>query len=164
MVVMGHLGAPFGVKGWVNVHTYTSTQGALLEYSDWWLGRDGAEDWRRVEVAEADLHRKGLTVRLEGCNDREAAARLKGLQVAVRRQDLLESGAGEYYWADLVGLTVINRQGVRLGTVSGLIETGANDVLEVRGEKTRLIPFIPHVIDAVDCDAGRIEVDWGEDY
>lgn len=164
MVVMGHFGAPFGVKGWAYVHPYTGGQGALLEYPVWWLGHESAGEWEAVEVAEADLHGSGLIVRLEGCSDREDAGRLKGMQVAVRRGDLPETGAGEHYWADLVGLGVVNTQGVHLGTVTGLIETGANDVLSVEGERLRLIPFVARVIEAVDYEAGRIVVDWGEDF
>ncbi len=164
MVVMGQVGAPFGVQGWVNVRPFTETQDALLDYPDWWLGREGAGAWQRVQVADADLHRWGLIVRLQGCSDREAAVQLKGLQVAVPRQDLPASGSGQYYWADLVGLVVVNKLGISLGTVTGMIETGANDVLEVSGDRVRLIPFVGHVIETVDCVAGRITVDWGEDY
>lgn len=164
MIVMGHVGAPFGVKGWVNVHPYTVTPGALLDYQVWWLGGDAADDWRRVTVDEAVIHGRGLIARLEGSQVRETAMRFKGLQVAVRREDLPESGSGEYYWVDLVGMNVVNRQGVALGTVRGLTGTGANDVLEVSGDRLRLIPFVGQVIDKVDREAGVITVDWGADY
>lgn len=164
MIVMGHVGAPFGVKGWVNVHSYTETPGALLDYQVWWLGREVADDWRPIAVDEAVVHGKGLIARLEGSQVRETAIRYKGLQVGVRRSDLPQSGSGEYYWADLVGMTVVNRQGLALGAVTGLLGTGANDVLEVSGERRRLIPFVGQVIDKVDCSERVITVDWGEDY
>jgi 16S rRNA processing protein RimM len=164
MVVMGHVGAPFGVKGWVKVHPYTDTIESLLDYPNWWLGQEARHEWRQVEVSEADFHGKVLVARLEGSDNREAAARHRGMQVAVRRDDLPESEAGEFYWVDLVGLTVINLDGVDLGAVSGLIETGANQVLQVKGERERLIPFVGPVVREVDLAAGHIRVDWGTDY
>jgi 16S rRNA processing protein RimM len=164
MVVMGHVGAPFGVKGWVKIHPYTEALESLLDYPSWWLGHEEQGDWRRGAVAEARVHAKLLVVRLEGCSDREAALKHRGLQVAVRRDEMPESVPGEFYWVDLVGLTAINLEGVKLGTVEALIETGANRVLQVRGDRERLIPFVETVVREVDLEAGRIRVDWGADY
>ncbi len=161
---MGHVGAPFGLKGWVKVQPYTGTQDALLDYPAWWLGSEAKGEWRRVAVAEAGPHGKGLMARLEGCADRDAAARLRGQQVAVPRGELPRNDDGEYYQGDLVGLAVVNRQGEALGAVSTLLETGASPVLVVKGERERLVPFVPAVVLEVDLDAGRIMVDWGADY
>lgn len=161
---MGHFGAPFGVKGWVKVHPYTESLEALLGYPEWWLGREGRDDWRRVRVAEAACHGKALIARLEGCSDRDAAADLRGLQLGLRREQLPREKPGEYYWADLEGLEVVNLQGHALGPVTGLLETGASPVLAVKGERERLIPFVSPVVREVDLEAGRIVVDWGLDY
>ena len=161
---MGHVSAPFGVRGWVKVQPYTGTQEALLDFPAWWLGSEEKGEWRRLEVAEASPHGKGLVARLEGCADRDAAARFQGLQVAVPRSLLPRNRAGEFYQGDLLGLAVVNRQAQNLGTVSALLETGASPVLVVRGERERLLPFVPPVILEVDLEAGRIVVDWGADY
>jgi 16S rRNA processing protein RimM len=164
MVVMGHIGAPFGVKGWVKVHPYTGSQDALLDYPAWWLGRGETEDWRQMPVAEATCHGKVLIARLGGCMDRDAAARLYGLRVGVPRSELPPAGTGEIYWTDLEGLSAVNLQGEELGVVDGLLETGASPVLVVKGDRERLIPFVAPVVRQVDRKAGRILVDWGADY
>lgn len=159
---MGRLGAPFGVRGWIKVQPYTETPDGLMEYPVWWVGREGG-DWREMEVAEAAVHGKSLVARFGRIADREQAAQLKGLQVAVPRSRLPQA-EGEVYWADLVGLKAVNLQGVSLGVVQGLIATGANDVLEVRGERERLIPFIGQVVVEVDLQAGILRLDWDADF
>lgn len=162
MVVMGHVVAPFGVAGWIKVHSHTASRESLLEYPVWWLGR--GENWREVRVAEGSVHGKSLIARLEGYVDRTRAAELKGQQIAVPRSSLPRANKGEYYWVDLIGLTVVNLQGEELGTVNGVLETGANSVLDVRGTRERLIPFIGQVIQEVDLKARLVRVDWGLDY
>ncbi|MEW6313893.1 MAG: ribosome maturation factor RimM [Pseudomonadota bacterium] len=169
MIVMGRVAAPFGVKGWIKVQAYTEVLDSLCDYPVWWLGREGAtaDAWREVPLAECAVHGQALVARLEGCNDRDAAAMLRGLQIAVPRAQLPPSGKDEFYWADLIGLAVVNRRNEQFGTVAELFETGANDVLVVRGGpdgRERLIPFVASVIDKVDLAARRITVDWEADY
>lgn len=159
---MGHVAAPFGVKGWLKVFAYTEARDGLFDYSDWWLGR--GDDWRPVEVEDAQIHGKALVAKLAGVDDRSAAEPLKGLEIAVPRDQLEAAGEDEYYWMDLVGLEVVNRSGERLGEVAGLLETGANDVLRVTAERERLIPFVGAIVLDVDLGARRILVDWGADY
>ncbi len=162
MIVMGRVGAPFGIKGWIKVHPFTRTVDSLLEHSAWWLGRDGR--WGRSEVEDSAVHGRRLIVKLEGCEDRNAAARLKGLEVAIPRDELPASPDGEYYWSDLIGLEVANREGVVLGRIARLIETGASPVLVVLGERERLIPFAQPVVVSVDVADDRLTVDWGADF
>lgn len=162
LVVMGRIAAPFGVRGWVKVQPFTEEFDSLLDYPVWHLGR--ATQWREVAVLEADVHSKSLVARLDGCDDRDDAAALKGMEIAVPREALPKAGEDEYYWSDLIGLEVENAQGEVLGKVSEVLETGANDVLVVEGERERLIPFVAHTILKVDLAAGRINVDWGADY
>jgi len=169
MVVMGRIAGPFGVQGWVKVFPYTEDVESLLDYPVWWLRKDeDAGEWHEVKVTECRLHGKLLAAALEQCTDRTAALGLKGMQVAIPRSQLPKlpkSGKDGYYWADLIGLEVVNLQGEALGKVTGLLETGANDVLQVQaGEKERLIPFVGAVIVKVDLQACRITVDWGVDY
>jgi len=158
-VILGRVVGLFGVRGWVKVHSYTEPREALLEYRGWLLGRDG--DWQPVEVAEGRQHGKGIVVRLQGIEDRDAAAELLGSEIGVDRDALPEAEDGRYYWADLEGLTVVHRDGTELGKVAYLMATGANDVLVVDGPDERLIPFVPGtVILDVDLAAGVIRVDW----
>ncbi|MBZ0104518.1 MAG: ribosome maturation factor RimM [Sulfuricella denitrificans] len=160
---MGHIGVPFGVRGWVKIYAHTEYSDSLLDYPAWWLGKNG--QWREVRVQDSEVHSKSLVVHLEGCDDRDAAAALRGSEIAVPRDALPEPAENEYYWADLIGLSVLNSEQQALGMVSELLETGANDVLVVQqGEQERLIPFVPHVIQEVNLAAGTIRVDWGLDW
>jgi len=162
MVVMGHVSVPFGVRGWIKVRPYTETLDSLLDYPVWWLGKEGA--WREYKVLEADVHGKGLIASLEGSDGREMAEMLQGSQIALPREQLPKAQANEYYWSDLIGLGVINAQGVELGKVSELLETGANDVLVIQGDRERLVPFVNPLVLEVDLAKGLIKVDWDADY
>jgi len=162
MVIMGRIAAPFAISGWVKVQVFTEQPDGLLAYPRWWLQRDG--HWRELEVDEAAVHGRVVIARLKGCEDRDAAAALRGSDVAVPRTALPRSGDGEYYWADLEGLRVRNQGDEDLGRVTGLIETGANQVLVVRGERERLIPFVSAVVKSVDLARGEVAVDWEADW
>jgi len=162
MVIMGRVAAPFGIKGWIKVQCFTQSIDNLLDYPAWWLGHSG--EWDENKVEEGTVHGRSLIAKLEGCDDREAAARLKGLEVAIPRSVLPANAEGEYYWSELIGLEVANREGVAFGRVAGLLETGANQVLVVQGERERLIPFVEPVVVLVDLAGGRLTVDWGADF
>lgn len=143
----------------MRVYSYTEPREAILDYDEWLLGRDG--DWRPATVTDGRRHGKTVLARLEGCDDRDAAASLIGDEIAVPREELPPLPEGRYYWTDLVGLRVEHRDGSELGVVDHLLETGANDVLVVKGEREILIPFVPEkVVLDVDLDAGVIRVDW----
>ena len=159
---MGRVAAPFGVKGWIKVQPETEGPGGLLAYKTWWLGR--ADDWREAPVAEAKVQGAMLAARLEGIEDRDAAAALRGISVAVPRSQLPKAGSGEYYWTDLLGLRVVNAESQELGRIARILQTGANDVLVVQGDRERLMPFIADVIREVDTAAGVVRVEWGADY
>ncbi|MEO7726204.1 MAG: ribosome maturation factor RimM [Burkholderiales bacterium] len=171
MVVMGRVTAPFGVKGWIKIYALTAQPGNLCDYPVWWLQRDGG--WRETQVVAARVHGKMLVAQLAGIADREAAAALKGVEIGVPREQLPAASKDEFYWADLIGLKVVNKEQHELGRVVRIVETGANDVLvvasdegEIRGKAAGeiLIPFIAGAIKAVDVAAGVIAVDWGRDY
>lgn len=160
---MAQIIGPFGIKGWVKLKTFTEAPDGLLDYPVWWL--NGCQGWREYAVAEAEWHSTGLVARLDGYEDRTAVEALKGVEVGIPRHAFPETGVDEYYWADLIGLTVVNRQNEGLGTIEELLETGANDVLVVRdGDKERLIPYINAVIVSVDLLDRRMVVDWAADY
>jgi len=116
-------------------------------------------------VIEGRRHGKGVVARLSGCDDRDQAATLMEQEIAVDRGRLPPPSADEWYWTDLEGLGVWNREGVCLGSVDHLFSTGVNDVLVVSGERERLLPFAwGDVIRSVDLEKGRIEVDWDPDF
>lgn len=159
---MGRVAGPFGVLGWVKVQPFSERRDALGRYGVWWLGEVPGSG-RAFAVEATRLHGKFLLAKLVGVTQREEAAALKGSLVVVPREALPELDEDEYYWTDLIGLEVVNRQGVVLGRVKTLMETGANDVLVVRGDRERLLPFIRQVILEVNLAAGVIRVDWEVD-
>lgn len=159
---MGRIIAPYGVRGWIKVHPFTENVDGLLDYDTWWVAPD--EGWQAQRWIEGHAHGANLVARLDGYADRDMAARLKGWRIAVPRSVLPPAAAGEYYWADLIGLSVVNRAGAALGQVAEMLETGANDVMVVRGERERLIPFIEPVIVRVELENGTLVVDWEPDY
>jgi 16S rRNA processing protein RimM len=163
LITLGRVIGPWGVKGWIKVIPYADTPADLCGLTPWWLRRAGG--WREFEVAEARPHGASVIARLAGCDDRDAAAALKGSEIAVPRDMLPAPGTDAFYWADLIGLKVVNLQGEVLGEVTGLVATGANDVLRVAvGESERLVPYAAHVIREVDLRRGEIRVDWGLDW
>ncbi len=164
MVVMGRVSAPYGVKGWVKIKTFTETLDALLDYPAWQIGK--GEQWRNLEIEDAALHGDAIIAKPAGCDDRDAALALRGQEIAVNREDMPDTEEDTYYWEDLIGLTVTNQDGIRLGKVSKLLETGAHDVLVVTTDnhKEMLIPFVGVYVLKVDVAQGNIEVDWGLDY
>jgi 16S rRNA processing protein RimM len=162
-VLLGRIVGVFGVEGWVKVHSYTEPRENILRYRPWRLRQGDAE--RVIEKPQGRVHGKGLVAKLTGIDDRDAAAALSGSEVWIARDALPKPRRGEYYWADLEGLEVITGDGTALGRVSHLFATGANDVLVVRGERERLIPFLPGaVVTDVDLDAGLIRVDWDPEF
>jgi len=144
------------VRGWMKV---AGDRAALSSLATWWV--EGVE--RRVE--QTKMHSAWLLAKLAGIESREQAQALKGKTIAAPRAALPEPEEGIYYWADLVGLEVVNAQGLVLGVVKGVVSSGAQDVMELSGEKRqRLLPWVPAVVKRVDLEGGRIEVDWGADW
>lgn len=163
LVVIGSLGAPHGVRGWIKVNSSMQPPHSLLDF-DSWLVADGTDAWAEVDVKASRSAGRTLTVLLDGCEDRDMAASLTGLEIALPRAVLPPAQAGEYYWQDLIGLRVVNLDGVELGIVTTLMETGANDVLVVESKHERLIPFVlKDIVRTVDLGARVITVDWHPD-
>lgn len=162
-MIVGRLGAPFGVKGEIHVHSFTEPENNLIHYPNWFLKiRD---IWQPVKMLKSKVHGTGFVVQLEGCEDREAAAQLRNVEIAVPREDLPILPKNEYYWADLCGLEVYTAQGRLLGIVQSLFETGSNDVIVVQGESMHLIPYIPdEVVLLVDLEARKMIVQWDPEF
>ena len=167
--VLGRITAVFGIKGWLKVHSYTDPIENILDYSRWSLHLNG----RRLPVVVSDSkrHGKGLIVLLKGVKDRNQAQGYCGADIAVDSADLPALPEGEYYWHQLEGLDVLTDDGVLLGKVDHLIETGANDVLVVRAvegsvdDRERLIPYLPEqVVSNIDLGNSRVTVDWDPEF
>lgn len=178
-VEMGRLGEAWGIKGWLKVHAYSASPDALMDADEWFLQRPLAPHDRgfvafngtvSVKPLAVKPHADTLVVQLDGVNDRNASEALKGARIYVARSHFPAcSDPDEYYWVDLLGLHVVNREGVLLGQVKDLMATGPTSVLVLSHEQDgkpaeRLIPFVSAYVDNVDKAAGRITVDWQPDY
>jgi len=181
-VELGRIQDAWGIKGWVRIQPHSADTDALFASQDWFLQPPEARFARgfsafsgcvAVRVAELKAHADGLVARLEGVADRNGAEALKGCRISLPRSAFPETPEGEYYWVDLIGLEVFNREGVNLGVVRDLMATGPTSVLvleypvvEDGVEKTaeRMIPFVSAYIDEVDRQARRIVADWQPDY
>jgi 16S rRNA processing protein RimM len=153
---MGRVAGSYGVRGWIRVE---QAQAALPQCAAWWIGGD------EYPVEQLKEHSGTLLAKLAGLESREAALKLKGSTVYVPREALPAPEEGHYYLADLVGLEVVNEQGVVLGNVKRWLFNGAQDVMEVAGDgKLRLLPWIPEVVKRVDLLKKRIDVAWGADW
>ncbi|HET6724481.1 MAG TPA: ribosome maturation factor RimM [Gammaproteobacteria bacterium] len=162
-VVLGRLSGLYGVRGAFKVFSYTEPREAICDYTSWLVRYQG--EWRAHSLIEGRRHGRTVVARLEGIDDRDAAAALLGADVGVDRAAFPALDAGRYYWADLVGLEVMTTAGASLGRAVRLFPTGANDVLVVAGERERWLPFIKDsVIVNVDLDAGTITADWDPDW
>ncbi len=160
--MLGRISGVFGVKGWVKVISYTEPREAVLNYESWLLGQNG--EWQSAKVAEGQRHGKTVVVRFDGFEDRDQAASLVGTQIGVPRDELPETEDGHYYWSDLEGLKVLRSDGSELGRLSYLLESGAHDVMVVKGDQERLIPFVKdEIVIDVDLAEGVITVDWDWD-
>jgi 16S rRNA processing protein RimM len=158
-VALGYISGIYGVRGWVKVFSYTQPREQILEYKHWHLGDQAQPEAVALEAGRS--HGKGIVAKLAGVEDRDAAAALIDQAISIPRDALPEPEPGEYYWADLAGLAVRDRQGQMLGTVDHLLETGAHDVLVLAEGANRMIPFVQgKTVLEVDLDAGVITVDW----
>jgi len=169
LVEVGRVQAAYGIKGWVWVYSNTDPITNVFAYMPWYARTDGV--WRELHVAEWREQGKGLVMRLEGVTDRNGAESLKGLALWVSKSCLPELQEGDYYWSDLLDLSVVLEDGRLLGRVHSLMETGSNDVLVVRAApggldaRERLIPWLPdRVVRQVDLASRRIVVDWDPEF
>lgn len=168
LVVLGKIVSVFGIRGDVKVYSYTDPMDNLLKYRQWILIRN--DERRQVQMASGRLHGKVLTARIKGLDDRELAREHIGFLICVPRSELPELEPEEFYWSQLEGLRVINREGQLLGQVDHLLETGANDVLVVKpcagslDGRERLLPYTEQCVEQVDLAAGEMRVDWDADF
>lgn len=171
-LVVGQLAGVFGVKGWIKVRSFTQPEENILDYGPWRLRTSAGI--KAVEVDAYNLRPQGLVVHFKGIDDRDVAAMLGRAEIEVDRAELPELPEGEYYWHQLIGLKVLAKAAdaeLLLGSITDMMETGANDVMVVRpidgsiDDRERLIPYIPDLyVVGVDLNAGEIRVDWDLEF
>lgn len=165
-ITLGKLGAVYGIKGWLKIHSFTDDPEAILDYMPWSLKL--GDKIQTVEVTDWRKHNNGLIAKIANYDDRDQAQTLVGSEILANPEALPDLPEGEFYWRDLIGMTVVTTQGYDLGTVSDMMETGANDVLVVKanrndgfGKKERLIPYLfEQVVISVSVENKQISVDW----
>lgn len=178
-VEVGRVAGAWGVKGWFKVQPFSTDPQALFSSKRWFLQPPDDPAAPRpapaalpplLRITQAREHGEFVVAAAQDVADRNAAEALRGARVFVSRASFPTPDADEYYWVDLIGLEVVNRDGVALGTVAGLVDTGPHCVLRVqppaarREAEERLIPFVAAYVDSVDLSARRVTVDWGLDF
>ena len=164
MILLGYLHGLWGIKGWLKVFSYTEPRNNIGQYQRWWVGRNVSEA-QPMQLENCMQRGQGMAAKLAGVDDRDAAAGLLRHKIWVPSDQLAPLDCGQYYWHQLIDLEVKNLQGESLGRIAGLMETGANDVLVVAGERERLIPYIEgQVIKKIDLKSHCILVDWASDF
>ena len=162
-VVIGRIASVYGLKGWNKIISFTEPRNKIFEYTSWQMNLNG--EWKETNPSSHKPHGKGLLVKLAGCESCEDAQGYVGTEINVERDQLPTLENNQFYWTDLEGLSVINEQGLTLGTVKRLIETGSNDVLVVEGEKNYAIPYIRNdFVLNVDIQNKIINVAWDADF
>ncbi len=180
LIEVGYVGAAYGIRGWIKVQPHADDASALLHARRWWLlpappaGRLAApaspSEAVSVKIAQSREHSGTVVAQATGVSERNVAEMLKGRRVWIRREDFPAPEENEFYWVDLIGCAVVNEQGEALGEVTGLIDNGAHQILEVAYQlpdgkaAERLIPFVDAYLRSVDISARRIVVDWGLDF
>ena len=163
-ILLGRVHGAFGVRGELKLESFTDPANAIFGYQPWIL-RDAQGRERELADARGRVTAKGIVATFPDVADRDAAEALRGSEVWVPRSALPPPNAGEYYWVDLEGLRVVNREGVDFGRVSHIFSTGANDVLVAEGDRERMIPFLqPDYVVSIDFEAGVVTVDWDPDF
>ena len=162
-ILLGKIVGVSGLQGWLKVHSDTKPREAIGKYKQWLLGKDG--HWHICKVKQVKPQGKRILGKLTDCDTREAAEALIGCDIAVEPDQLDTLASGQYYWVDLQGLQVVDSNGLDLGTIKRVFDTGANDVIVVKGERERLIPWIrDDVIKNVDMESRVVTVDWDPDF
>jgi len=158
IVMVGKVHGAFGVRGWLRVESFTEVELDILDYQPWII------DGREYHVGEGKPHGRGLVVRLEEIDDRDYAEAIRGKDIAVPSSQLPAAEPGEYYWRDLLGLKVTTVDGEDLGVIESMMETGSNDVMVVKGERERLLPWIDSTVIQVDLKARVVTVQWDPEF
>lgn len=160
--IIGKFGSVYGVKGWLKVISFTDPKENILEFTPWFINK--ANQWQSIAITDSRIHGKNIIVKIANVDERELAKTYTNLEIATADAQLPKLPQGEYYWSDLEGLTVINKDDKNLGQVDHILATGANDVLVIKNHRERLIPYIDNVILNIDLTKKIITVDWDTEF
>lgn len=170
LVLVGHVTGAYGINGWIRIQPYSTEANALLSVKTWWISKPEMHD---IDIMQSKDHGDGVVARVVGIADRDAAEALKGAVVSIPRSKFPPLSDNEFYWVDLVGLSVENLQGEVIGVVADLMDNGAHAILRVQPESTdptakkppeKLIPYVEQFVHQVSLADKKIIVDWGVDY
>lgn len=163
-IVLGRVGAPYGIQGYNHIQSYSEPPEQILEYAQWMIRQTEKGVPKHFVLEKGRIHAKGVVAKLKGISDRDAAQLLTGSEIIIERSELPVLPEGEYYWQDLEGLTVKTLSGVVLGTVSYLYNNAGHTnmvVIDAELEKERHIPFIePDFVTDINLNEQIITVDW----
>ena len=174
-IELGKIVGVWGVKGWLKIFSYTRNRQDIGQYAEWLLvpqrlkSPKNASDWQSVQVKHCRTQGQNIVAQLDGVDDRDQAHAMIGQKIFIQRSQLPNLPEGQYYWMQLIGLDVVTTQGEALGTVTSMLETGANDVFVVtdspeNDKQERLIPNIDEVVAEVDLTTNTLTVDWDKDF
>ena len=170
-LVVGKFASAYGIKGWIKLHSYTDPIDNIISYQPLYIKKQGQGQWQALDVEKIQRHAKGLIAKIKGCDVREQVPSFSGCELGILTSQLPKLKDNDYYWSDLIGLTVKDLQSQIFGTIDHLIETGSNDVLVVKAtinsidDQERLIPFLlDDVIISVDLEVREMVVDWDADF
>ena len=169
-ILLGKISGVHGIKGWVKVFSYTSPRVKITEYSQWYLKDKKGQSWISQKLIEGKEQGKNIIARLDGVNYRDEAEALIGTEIAIHNDQLEVLAENEYFWRDLIGLSVVTVEGEKLGTIDWLFDTGSNDVIIVKDlegveDKEHLLPYIfGDVVKSVDLETSIMVVDWDPEF
>jgi 16S rRNA processing protein RimM len=173
-IEVGRIADAWGIKGWFKVLSHSSDPQALFSSKRWFIqpSERGAKTFSgtlKLAITEAKTHSDTVVAMAQGVEDRNTAETLRGARIFVSRTSFPSTQVDEYYWVDLIGMAVVNREGVDLGSVKELLSTGPQTVLVLAYEEDgkpseRMIPFVAVYVDNVDMGIKKITVDWQADY
>ena len=161
-LLVGKINGFFGLQGWVKVFSYTNPRTNILNYSPWSIKVDG--NFQSIDITSGREQSKTIVANIKGIDNREDSQKFIGQDIYINKEQLPELTQGEYYWHELIGFDVINKDEEQLGTVDYFVETGANDVLVVKGKKEYWIPYIEPFLVSIDSKNNKILVDWDKDF
>lgn len=163
ITIIGKFAKPYGVKGWVSVYSFTDPKENIFNYSPLFVKRNNRPT-EKLSLEAFRMHGNHFIIKLANIHNREDAALYTNGEIFVNTVQLPTLKKGEYYWKDLEGLAVFTLNKKKLGIVDHLFETGANDVLVIKGKKTHYIPYHPHYVELIDLKNKQIIVDWDPDF
>ena len=161
-IAIGKFGKTFGIRGWIKIHSFVDEQEQILSIVPWLIENKG--DFKELTLEDSKIQHRSIVVKIKGVDTPEAAKFYTNTKIFTYRASLPKLKKGQYYWDDLIGLTVVNKEDITLGTVDHLFNTGANDVLVVKNGKEYLIPYIKNTILNIDIKNKTIKVDWDKDF